>query len=102
MADNNVAATKPPQAAAKKPDTAQAEPPEQEQEPAWLIADADLFVFNPDAGAAPARAFAPGDRVPADLAAQYGWTGQCHVPDWALPDPRPDAKTAGDAGGKEQ
>lgn len=49
----------------------------------YVIADETLFVHNPEAAAAPARAFNAGDRVPADLVARHGWGTKVHLPEWA-------------------
>lgn len=49
--------------------------------PPFYIAATDLYVHNPEAAALPARAFAPGDRVPADLVDAYGWWQQVTAPE---------------------
>jgi hypothetical protein len=56
-----------------------AKPAEPEQaEPSAYIADEPLFIYNPESGAVPARAFNPGDRVlPADVR-RFGWADQVH------------------------
>ncbi len=71
--------------------------PEPAAEPAapYRIADADLFIYHPDAAAAPARAFNAGDRVPADLVDAYGWHELTHPPEWATAPPAPDPGSTG-------
>jgi len=79
--------------------------PEPDAPPApYRIADEDLFIYNPDSGAAPARAFNRGDRVPADLVDTYGWDGLTHLPEWATAPPAPATPDTGPAstGGSEE
>ncbi len=57
--------------------------------PAWLVADAPLYIYDPEAGAAPARAYNPGDRVSAETVERYGWQHLTHVPEWASAPPAP-------------
>ena len=59
----------------------------------YRIADHDLFIYNPDAAAAPARAFTAGDRVPADMVDAYGWADLTHPPEWAPAPPAPATDT---------
>jgi hypothetical protein len=65
------------------------EPPRVPEGVAWLIADEPLFVGDPEAAAAPARAFNAGDSVPAEMVDRFGWHGQTHVPEWASAPPAP-------------
>ena len=60
----------------------------------YRIADHDLFIHNPEAGTAPARAFAAGDRVPADLVETYGWACLTHPPEWAPAPPATPGSTS--------
>jgi hypothetical protein len=75
-----------PAGGAQGADSAAAGPP---RAGAWLVADAPLFIYHPEAGAAPARAYNPGDRVPAELVERYDWHDQTHVPEWASAPPAP-------------
>jgi hypothetical protein len=55
----------------------------------WRVADAPLFIYHPEAGTAPVRAYNPGDRVSAELVNRHGWHDQTHVPEWASAPPAP-------------
>lgn len=69
----------------------------------YRIADHDLFIYHPEAGALPARAFNAGDRVPADMVDAYGWQHLTHPPEWATAPPAsaPDTGPAKTAGSEE-
>lgn len=55
----------------------------------WFTADGPLFIYNPEAGAAPVRAYSPGDRVHrAAVEANY-WHDLVSVPEWAAAPPAP-------------
>lgn len=41
--------------------------------PAFYVADADLFIGDPESGAMPVAAFRAGDRVPAAMVEAQGW-----------------------------
>ena len=64
-----------------------AEPPLPEGD--WLIADAPLYLYNPDAGQAPVRAHNPGDRVHRSAVLEHGWHDLVSVPEWATAPPAP-------------
>jgi hypothetical protein len=70
----------------------------------YRIADEALFIYDPDSGALPARAFNAGDRVPADMVETYGWHDLTHLPEWASapPAPAPDTGPADKGGGSEE
>jgi hypothetical protein len=68
----------------------------------YRIADHDLFIYHPDSGALPARAFNAGDRVPADMVDAYGWQDLTHPPEWATAPPAPASRTGPDKGGSEE
>lgn len=55
----------------------------------YAIAREPLYIVNPEAAAAPARAFNPGDRVPAELVEQFGWHDLVQIPEWATAPPAP-------------
>ena len=69
----------------------------------YRVADHDLFIYNPESGALPARAFTAGDRVPSDMVAEYGWDDLTHPPEWAPapPAPAPDTGPGKTAGSEE-
>lgn len=67
----------------------------------YRIADDDLFIYHPESGALPARAFNAGDRVPADMVDNYGWQDLTHPPEWATAPPAP-APTGPAKGGSEE
>jgi hypothetical protein len=78
-----------------------AAPPAEPDVP-YRIADEDLYIYHPDAGALPARAFNAGDRVPADLVDAYGWHDLTHIPEWATAPPATAPEPSGPAkGGSE-
>lgn len=64
-------------------------PPELPGDVEWFTASEPLFIYNPDAGAGPARAHSPGDRVHRDAVEQHGWHRQVSVPEWATAPPAP-------------
>lgn len=55
----------------------------------WATANEPLYIANPEAAAAPVRAFNPGDRVPAELIERFGWHELVTVPEWATAPPAP-------------
>jgi hypothetical protein len=55
----------------------------------YAIAREPLYVVNPEAAAAPVRAFNPGDRVPAELVEKFGWHDLTDIPEWATAPPAP-------------
>jgi hypothetical protein len=55
----------------------------------YAIAREPLYVSNPEAAAAPVRAFNPGDRVPAELVEKFGWGELTEIPEWAPAPPAP-------------
>ncbi len=67
----------------------------------YRIADDDLFIYHPESGALPARAFNAGDRVPADMVAEYGWDDLTHPPEWATAPPASAPDTGKTAGSEE-
>lgn len=100
MADEKTPAARHPRPRGGRLADAPAPEPEAPEAP-YRIADADLYIYNPDSGAAPARAFTAGDRVPADLAAAYGWDDLTHLPEWASAPPAPAPDTGPKASGSE-
>jgi hypothetical protein len=62
----------------------------------YAIAREPLYISNPEAAAAPVRAFNPGDRVPAELVEKFGWGDLTDLPEWATapPAPAPDSEGA--------
>jgi hypothetical protein len=62
----------------------------------YAIAREPLFIVNPEAAAAPVRAFNAGDRVPAELVEKFGWHSLTDLPEWATapPAPAPDSEGA--------
>lgn len=61
---------------------------------AWLVADEPLYIGDPEAAAAPVRAYNPGDQVAASQVDRYGWHDQTHVPEWASAPPAPAPDTS--------
>jgi hypothetical protein len=60
--------------------------------PPFWIADVALPVADEmGSESMPARAFNPGDRVPAEHVERFGWQAHVHAPpgDWQPPDPGP-------------
>jgi hypothetical protein len=55
----------------------------------YRIANEALFIYDPDSGALPARAFNEGDRVPIETVENYGWHDLTHDPEWASAPPAP-------------
>lgn len=68
----------------------------------YRIADTDLYIYHPEAAAAPARAFNAGDRVPAGMVDEYGWHDLTHPPEWATAPPAPAPDTGPATGGSEE
>ena len=77
-------------------------PPAAPGVPHFYIATGHLFVHNPESGTAPARAFAPGDHVPAEMVEPNGWQASVRLPE-PSPPPRsaPAAVPAETASSKE-
>jgi hypothetical protein len=62
----------------------------------YAIAREPLYIVNPEAAAAPVRAFNPGDRVPSEHVDRFGWHALVDLPEWATapPAPAPDSEGA--------
>jgi hypothetical protein len=57
-----------------------------ERPPHWYIAGEPLYLHDPESGTMPCLAFAPGDRVPPDMAAEHGWLDKVLRPGTPAPD----------------
>jgi len=79
------AAKTPRQAPDPGPDEATQSPDEQPQpeasEPFSYIAAEDLFIYDPESGAMPARAYSAGSLVPPADVARFGWADQVRNPE---------------------
>lgn len=85
------------------------EPPPPPAPPHFYIATERLFIHNPESGVAPAQAFAPGDRVPAEMVEPNGWQAAVRLPEpppapepAPPPPPRPAPAAATETASKEQ